>query len=80
MDVDLWTALQSIHSVVHGSPIGVKYTWFGMGYLSNMYFKLIANKPKYRNEEGGDLSFGGTKFFPTATGDTDGNPVAHTGW
>ena len=54
-----WTALQAIHGVVHApANLGVKYTWFGPGYLSNVYFKMIANKPRYRFEEGGDLSFG----------------------
>ena len=54
-----WTALQGIHGIVHSpANLGVKYTWFGVGYLSNMYFKLIANKPTYRFDDGGDLSFG----------------------
>ena len=42
------TAPQAIHGVVHAANIGVKYTWFGPGYLSNMFFKMIANKPTYR--------------------------------
>ena len=36
---------------------GVSYTWFSAGYLSNMYFKWITNKPRYKNDHGGDLSF-----------------------
>ena len=32
---------QAIHGVVHSPKnLGVKYTWFGSGYLSNMYFKV----------------------------------------
>jgi hypothetical protein len=50
MDADHWTALQAIHGVVHNAAIGLKYTWFGAGYLSNMYFKMIANKPTYRRQ------------------------------
>ena len=34
--------------------VGVKYTWFGPGYISNMLFKMIANKPMYRYENGED--------------------------
>jgi hypothetical protein len=59
MDAEHWTALQAIHGVVHApANLGIKYTWFGSGYLTNMYFKMIANKKRYRFEEGGDLSFG----------------------
>ena len=59
MDAVRWTALQAIHGVVHmPANLGIKYTWFGSGYLSNMYFKLIANHPSYRFVEGGDSSFG----------------------
>jgi len=75
------TALQAIHGAVHVAHIGVKYTWFGGGYLSNMFYKMIANKPTYRFQNGGDLSFGaGQNIWRTAQGDTDGNPVAQTGW
>ena len=81
MDAEHWTALQAIHGVVHAANLGVKYTWFGPGYLSNMLFKMIANKPTYRFENGGDLSFGnGENLWPTAIGDPEGNPVAQTGW
>ena len=35
-----------------------KYTWFGSGYLSNTYFKQIANKPMYSDRNrGGDQTF-----------------------
>merc|ERR1719320_1165968 len=34
------TALQAIHGAVHVAHIGVKYTWFGGGYLSNMFYKM----------------------------------------
>ena len=53
-----WIALQGIHGAVHAARIGIKYTWFGSGYLSNMYFKMIANHPTYKmTNVGGDLSF-----------------------
>ena len=64
MDAEPWTALQAVHGVVHQAKIGVKYTWFGVGYLSNMYFKYIANKPRYWNDLGGDLAFCGEKNLP----------------
>ena len=52
-----WSALQGIHGIVDFifGP-GTKYTWFGSGYISNTYFKQIANKPMYKAERG-DLSF-----------------------
>jgi len=81
MDAEHWTALQAIHGLVHVAKIGLKYTWFGSGYISNMYFKMIANKPTYRFQRGGDLSFGqGVNIWETAQGDNDGNPVAQRGW
>jgi len=81
-------ALQAIHGAVHGAKIGLKYTWFGSGYISNMYFKMIANHPKYSLEKGGDLAFtsctsSGGEPVPIrdyAFGDKDGNPIAQTGW
>jgi hypothetical protein len=80
MDAEHFTALQAIHGAVHVAKIGLKYTWFGPGYLSNMYFKMIANKPTYRHQNGGDLSFGQGKFiWPTAQGDPEGKPVAMSG-
>ena len=57
MDADFWMALQAIHSSVHNGHFGAKYTWFGSGYISNMYFKMISNKPMYHFDMGGDLSF-----------------------
>jgi len=90
MDAERFAALQAIHGIVHNpANMGLKYTWFGSGYLSNMYFKMIGNKPRYRFERGGDLSFGEThnednkdcsNCFKTAIGDPDGNPVAYSGW
>jgi len=57
VDTDKWMALQAIHSAVHAAQIGQKYTWFGSGYLGNMYFKMIANAPTYKQHNvGGDLS------------------------
>ena len=59
MDTVRWVALMAIHGAVHfPANLGVKYTWVGPGYLSNVYYKMIANKPMYRNDRGGDLSFG----------------------
>ena len=48
-------ALQAVHGAVHAAEIGTKYTWFGAGYISNMYYKWIANHPTYNFVRGGDL-------------------------
>ena len=57
----------------------------GPGYISNMYFKMIANKPTYRMiNKGGDLSFfSGDQCEPivdAAVGTPEGEPAAMTGW
>ena len=31
-----WAALQAVHGAVHAARIGLKYTWMGPGYISNM--------------------------------------------
>ena len=91
MDSEHFMALQAIHGAVHAAHIGLKYTWFGPGYISNVYFKMIANHPRYMFDRGGDLSFtscnnkatdtGNTiPIYPVAFGDKNGNPVAQTGW
>ena len=89
VNAEHWIALQGIHGVVHSaSHVGTKYTWFGPGYLSNMYFKMIANHPKYLWDKGGDLAFtscgaGSGEPIPIqdfAVGDKNGSPLAMTGW
>jgi len=57
MDAEHFAALMGIHGAVHAARIGLKYTWFGPGYISNVYFKQLANKPLYDMGKGGDLSF-----------------------
>ena len=55
-------ALQAVHGAVHSSSIGTKYTWFGPGYISSMYYRLISNQATYELGKyggGGDLSFKG---------------------
>ena len=84
MDSDHWIAVAlGIHNVVHAA-MKVKYTWIGSGYFGNMIFKLIANHPMYMNNRGGDLAFnsggGPIPIEDVAIGDTNGNPVAMTGW
>ena len=59
-------ALQAVHGAVHASDVGVKYTWFGAGYISNMYYKWIANHPTYSFDRGGDLSFDGCLIITLA--------------
>ena len=74
-------ALQAVHGAVHGADIGTKYTWYGAGYISNMYYKWIANKPTFKFEGGGDLSFHrGKNVQMYAQGTTDGQPFPGTGW
>ena len=51
-----------------------------------MYFKMIANHPKYMSELGGDLSFtdcnagGEIPIFKDYIGATNGDPIEMTGW
>ena len=82
-------ALQAVHGAVHGADIGVKYTWFGSGYISNMYYKWIANYATYDPAKfgySGDLSFKedgmpGYKILNLhAKGDAEGRPRNQTGW
>ena len=88
MDSEHFMVLQAVHSAVHAANIGLKYTWFGSGYISNVYFKMIAGTPMYLPwQNGADLSFmncfnGGQKvpIGDKAAGDLNGNPVVKTGW
>ena len=74
-------ALQAVHGAVHQSDVGVKYTWIGAGYISNMYYKWIANHATYDFEQGGDLSFNdGMNVKMVAYGDSKGKPKNQTGW
>jgi hypothetical protein len=47
-----------------------------------MFFKWIANKPRYKNDHGGGIDFGGDErsIHFNSVGDVDGNPVGQTGW
>ena len=79
MEAEHAVAIQAVHAGVHQADIGTKYTWFGPGYISSQYYKMIANKPTYKFDNGGDLSFS-DQYLPTAVGDPDGKPVPNTGW
>ena len=86
-----FAALQGIHGIVDFID-GNKYTWFGSGYLSNTYFKQIANKPMYSGPGmTGDQTFsdciGGESiqslwqtYGNWSVGDVNGNPIANNGW
>ena len=63
MDPEHSQALQAFHGAVHQAEVGTKYTWFGPGYISNMYYKWIANHATYNFNQGGDLSFHRGSFF-----------------
>ena len=78
------TALTAIHGMInpfgHGS-IGTKYVWFGSSaYLSNMYYKMLANRPTYdvRGSIGFDMKSnnGEHNLRPYSIGDANGKPVA----
>ena len=90
-------ALSAIHSQsgkFDKRILGTKYTWFGNSYLSNMYHKMLANRPTYQFDLGGDTTFGitnpqqhraGSRFNTTSlkfhsVGGVDGEPVAYRGW
>ena len=79
-------ALTSIHGMInpvgHGA-IGTKYGWLGSGpYLSNMYYKLLANRATYYWVRGFDMKAdntgGGHNLVTVVTGDEHGNPVNMT--
>jgi len=84
MDAEHSQALQAIHGAVHNAKIGVKYTWIGPGYISNVYYKMIANHPLYVFNQGGDFSFGSTDTLKKkalyAKGDKEGKPAPYFGW
>jgi len=88
MDAEHFAALMGIHGAVHNGHIGLKYTWMGAGYISNVYFKQLANKPLYKMGKGGDLAFSscfpGSKatlpLYNVAAGDENGNPQPYTSW
>ena len=55
----------------------------GAGYISNMYYKWIANHATYDFEHGGDLSFDAfiknANIEMVAYGDSEGKPRNQTG-
>ena len=55
----------------------------GAGYISNMYYKWIANHATYDFNRGGDLSFGAStpnaNVELVAYGDSEGKPRNQTG-
>lgn len=84
-------ALSSIHGMIapfNAGSIGTKYRWVGSGpYLSNMYYKLLANKPTYYWQNGFGMNPTDqannpnyTNFRPFAVGDAEGNPVSTWGF
>ena len=36
-----------MHGAVHSADVGVKYSWLGAGYISNMYYKYLAKSAVY---------------------------------
>ena len=69
--------------------LGTKYAWFGAAYLSNKFYKMIANKPTYLFDKGGDVTFvdrenafgdKGWMYYDYSVGNRAGEPIANTGW
>ena len=92
-------ALSAVHSAVHLKArhwiLGTKYVWIGNSYISNIYHRMIANKPMYRWDKGGHTCFGFNNdmkaraggveedtlnMYFAAIGDQEGNPVSMNGW
>jgi len=77
-------ALMAIHSVANTVPlniIGIKYSWLGNGYLSSLYFKLIANRPMYVQYIQTNGRFGRERVNnDVAVGGENGEPLALTQW
>ena len=77
-------ALTAVHGMIHPfgmGSIGTKYNWIGSGpYLSNMYYKFLANRPTYYWNSGFDMkSSQAHNLHPHAVGDSSGKPVATWG-
>ena len=65
--------------------VGTKYTWFSAAYLSNMYYKMIVNRPTYEWDRGGDPTLvdanqEGWTYLDKSYGDQNGQPIASRGW
>ena len=79
-------ALTSIHGMVHPfghGVIGTKYTWVGSGpYLSNMYYKFLANRATYYWTRGFDMKSEDQvvhhNLVTVVVGDEHGKPVNMT--
>ena len=84
------TALMGIHGVIkHKSArnlriLGFKYQWMGTPYLSTIYYKMLANKPLFAQDNkphsDSDDDFRGGTFKGlggdrVAQGDAQGRPV-----
>lgn len=59
-------------NVVTDNVAGLKYQWVGTPYLSNMFYKLLAGRPMYADE---NLAQDDRGHSYTAVGDDLGNPV-----
>ena len=61
-------ALTAVHGMIHPfgmGSIGTKYNWIGSGpYLSNMYYKFLANRPTYYWNSGFDMKSSQTHNLP----------------
>ena len=77
------TALTSIHGMINPfgfGSIGSKYQWLGSSaYLSNIYYKMLSNRPTYDvlGAAGFDMKSNQKhNLLPYSVGDENGRPVA----
>jgi len=73
-------ALMAAHGIqgrVHNKFLATKYAWIGTPYLSNMFFKQMAEKPMYGLDPDVD---GFERLNVVLPGDKDGNPVDNYGY
>ena len=66
-------------NVFNSFSVGTKYEYLSGGvYLSNMFFKFLANRPTYQILQEGTT--GKPHFQLTALGDKDGKPISMWGF
>jgi len=80
-------ALMAVHSAANSLPlntVGMKYTWMGNGYLSSMYFKVIANRPMYKVPNNNQIAhhrFSRDRVYnDVAVGGKNGEPLSLFQW
>lgn len=70
-------AAHGIQSRIHNKIMATKYAWIGTPYLSNMFFRTLAEKPLYEYEQ--DVE-GFEVLNVGLVGDKEGKPVDNYGY